>query len=155
YFFFFSSRRRHTRFSRDWSSDVCSSDLFAWPRVPLCRGRELDANWRARAACAGTASRLYDPWDVPDRMWEAPQDALKMCGRCPVRVECLVDALRHNDHCVRGGTTKRQRDALKRPRWRSKCPVCESTLTSSISGQALQVCAYCGLTWRVPKSKEN
>src|SRR5690606_41157864 len=24
----FSSRRRHTRFSRDWSSDVCSSDLF-------------------------------------------------------------------------------------------------------------------------------
>src|SRR5256884_3879210 len=27
YFFFFSSRRRHTRCSRDWSSDVCSSDL--------------------------------------------------------------------------------------------------------------------------------
>src|SRR5690606_40170275 len=33
--FFFSSRRRHTRFSRDWSSDVCSSDLLA--------GRQLDA----------------------------------------------------------------------------------------------------------------
>src|SRR5690606_41054737 len=28
-FFFFSSRRRHTRFSRDWSSDVCSSDLYS------------------------------------------------------------------------------------------------------------------------------
>src|SRR5690606_40281405 len=28
-YFFFSSRRRHTRFSRDWSSDVCSSDLTA------------------------------------------------------------------------------------------------------------------------------
>src|SRR6267378_532216 len=27
YFFFFSSRRRHTRSLRDWSSDVCSSDL--------------------------------------------------------------------------------------------------------------------------------
>src|SRR3712207_9579947 len=26
--FFFSSRRRHTRYWRDWSSDVCSSDLF-------------------------------------------------------------------------------------------------------------------------------
>src|SRR5690606_39932864 len=26
-YFFFSSRRRHTSFSRDWSSDVCSSDL--------------------------------------------------------------------------------------------------------------------------------
>src|SRR5690606_40602424 len=28
----FSSRRRHTRFSRDWSSDVCSSDLAARPQ---------------------------------------------------------------------------------------------------------------------------
>src|SRR2546422_9437366 len=28
-FFFFSSRRRHTRCSRDWSSDVCSSDLMS------------------------------------------------------------------------------------------------------------------------------
>src|SRR5207249_7122185 len=27
FFFFFSSRRRHTRSKRDWSSDVCSSDL--------------------------------------------------------------------------------------------------------------------------------
>src|SRR5699024_3331789 len=31
--FFFSSRRRHTRSKRDWSSDVCSSDL-AYARVP-------------------------------------------------------------------------------------------------------------------------
>src|SRR5204862_3699557 len=31
YFFFFSSRRRHTRSLRDWSSDVCSSDLSAMP----------------------------------------------------------------------------------------------------------------------------
>src|SRR6266496_4925529 len=29
-FFFFSSRRRHTRSLRDWSSDVCSSDLVAY-----------------------------------------------------------------------------------------------------------------------------
>src|SRR5699024_12222567 len=28
FFFFFSSRRRHTRSKRDWSSDVCSSDLY-------------------------------------------------------------------------------------------------------------------------------
>src|SRR2546422_7551007 len=32
-FFFFSSRRRHTRCSRDWSSDVCSSDLFLAPQI--------------------------------------------------------------------------------------------------------------------------
>src|SRR5687768_17688323 len=38
FFFFFSSRRRHTRCSRDWSSDVCSSDLedgFQLRIVPL------------------------------------------------------------------------------------------------------------------------
>src|SRR5947209_20427834 len=29
FFFFFSSRRRHTRYWRDWSSDVCSSDLIS------------------------------------------------------------------------------------------------------------------------------
>src|SRR5205809_7637507 len=32
-YFFFSSRRRHTRCSRDWSSDVCSSDLSSTPPV--------------------------------------------------------------------------------------------------------------------------
>src|SRR6266700_6233558 len=37
--FFFSSRRRHTRFSRDWSSDVCSSDLVLVrsPRPARCQ----------------------------------------------------------------------------------------------------------------------
>src|SRR5688500_20241658 len=41
-FFFFSSRRRHTRLQGDWSSDVCSSDL--------CRGRSV-----ARRGCDGGA----------------------------------------------------------------------------------------------------
>src|SRR5699024_11794100 len=37
--FFLSSRRRHTRSKRDWSSDVCSSDLlFA---LTLCNGKEI------------------------------------------------------------------------------------------------------------------
>src|SRR5947209_16901141 len=34
FFFFFSSRRRHTRYWRDWSSDVCSSDLAEPPSPP-------------------------------------------------------------------------------------------------------------------------
>src|SRR3712207_7095739 len=34
-FFFFSSRRRHTRYWRDWSSDVCSSDLRGTRRLVL------------------------------------------------------------------------------------------------------------------------
>src|SRR2546422_404196 len=43
-FFFFSSRRRHTRCSRDWSSDVCSSDL---------------ASLEAEAGLPGAAESLY------------------------------------------------------------------------------------------------
>src|SRR5205809_2655898 len=39
-FFFFSSRRRHTRCSRDWSSDVCSSDLGS---CSLMRCRKIQA----------------------------------------------------------------------------------------------------------------
>src|SRR3712207_8332225 len=41
-FFFFSSRRRHTRYWRDWSSDVCSSDLigpYAAAHVMMMLGR--------------------------------------------------------------------------------------------------------------------
>src|SRR6266403_5243606 len=52
FFFFFSSRRRHTRSLRDWSSDVCSSDL----RDVV--GLICDALNHAFAADAGLASRF-------------------------------------------------------------------------------------------------
>src|SRR5260370_19461533 len=42
-FFFFSSRRRHTRFKCDWSSDVCSSDLLAGVEVILRLLKRLEA----------------------------------------------------------------------------------------------------------------
>src|SRR5256886_4510719 len=43
-FFFFSSRRRHTRFDCDWSSDVCSSDLFARRNAHLFAGAGIAAD---------------------------------------------------------------------------------------------------------------
>src|SRR3712207_8092573 len=43
-FFFFSSRRRHTRYWRDWSSDVCSSDLLEGCRFLFELGRYLVAD---------------------------------------------------------------------------------------------------------------
>src|SRR2546422_1333003 len=76
-FFFFSSRRRHTRCSRDWSSDVCSSDLIAAQESgmrPLVEdglektkagittieelGRILEVSEYAAASCPGCGRHL-------------------------------------------------------------------------------------------------
>src|SRR5256884_3750727 len=51
--FFFSSRRRHTRCSRDWSSDVCSSDLF--------RGLSRAASTQTRGTLALRSSGISRP----------------------------------------------------------------------------------------------
>src|SRR3712207_8465463 len=48
--FFFSSRRRHTRYWRDWSSDVCSSDLQPDKRVALLHA-SCTAAPRAKRQC--------------------------------------------------------------------------------------------------------
>src|SRR5256884_9050802 len=76
FFFFFSSRRRHTRCSRDWSSDVCSSDLnapFLFAREQAERpfvalklatsidGRIADAAGSSRWV-SGEAAREYVHW---------------------------------------------------------------------------------------------
>src|SRR5256885_3420385 len=44
-FFFFSSRRRHTRLQGDWSSDVCSSDLGLYYREPIRRTAVASASY--------------------------------------------------------------------------------------------------------------
>src|SRR6266853_3799307 len=61
-FFFFSSRRRHTRFDCDWSSDVCSSDL----------GPEYQ-DWRPSLLadrCSIKFSARYSPGQTPEMVAE-------------------------------------------------------------------------------------
>src|SRR5436309_12776618 len=62
--FFFSSRSRHTRFSRDWSSDVCSSDLGRRARARARRGaalpRHLGVQHRGRPR-GGATRRPHPP----------------------------------------------------------------------------------------------
>src|SRR2546422_3986536 len=61
FFFFFSSRRRHTRCSRDWSSDVCSSDLtFAAYRIGFAVSRPSRRRNRT-ASSPSPASRAPRP----------------------------------------------------------------------------------------------
>src|SRR5439155_21833645 len=77
--FFFSSRRRHTRWPRDWSSDVCSSDLrgsgaATEPRPVHCfRGRQVTTQcvtandgWTGFQGVHGDdAAAILDTVDVP------------------------------------------------------------------------------------------
>src|SRR6267143_5987040 len=51
-FFFFSSRRRHTRWNCDWSSDVCSSDLIGLGR--------MGANMALRLIAGGHRCVVFD-----------------------------------------------------------------------------------------------
>src|SRR5207237_7370485 len=77
-FYFFSSRRRHTRFKCDWSSDVCSSDLLEFSpdhRAELTlqyHNDEHDYNSDGRVDT--TDARIQGQLDVwqrqpPDTLW--------------------------------------------------------------------------------------
>src|SRR5688572_25477078 len=59
-FFFFSSRRRHTRFDCDWSSDVCSSDL-GNPEVVVDQETGLLVDERPRALATAIATMASNP----------------------------------------------------------------------------------------------
>src|SRR3712207_1362697 len=84
-FFFFSSRRRHTRYWRDWSSDVCSSDLTG---CVLSRGVPT-GGWvelYPRLAIVGTGGREHRAGPACDRHRRArgfPVVAPTFCGRPP------------------------------------------------------------------------
>src|SRR5699024_11607240 len=57
YSFFFSSKRRHTRSKRDWSSDVCSSHLEA--SIPFFIARAIISGICFGAVCNASIRRLY------------------------------------------------------------------------------------------------
>src|SRR3712207_8781910 len=71
-FFFFSSRRRHTRYWRDWSSDVCSSDLPTLADPFYDKGSRYSApyvtystgiGWRTDMVPADVAG-MDNPWEI-------------------------------------------------------------------------------------------
>src|SRR5437660_2569425 len=83
-YFFFSSRRRHTRWPRDWSSDVCSSDLGDDPD----HGSQLPAQQHVSAVPQGAV----DSVSVPRR-----QNA---DARRPLGYECCVITHRSEERRV-------------------------------------------------------
>src|SRR5260370_31813063 len=68
--FFFSSRRRHTRFKCDWSSDVCSSDLYVHKvlAVPILEGADVRLNYFVTGV--GTPVTLRHGFSQSGRSWQ-------------------------------------------------------------------------------------
>src|SRR5689334_23660543 len=69
FLFFFSSRRRHTRWNCDWSSDVCSSDLGGAARTRSPRRRHVPRSRprQDRAEDSGEGERGHHGQDRPAR----------------------------------------------------------------------------------------
>src|SRR5882762_8584958 len=83
YCFFFSSRRRHTRFKCDWSSDVCSSDLVRDALEWLSeRSRVTPTEWALGIEARVRA--LQSEGDVAEGLY---RESIARLGRTPVRVQ--------------------------------------------------------------------
>src|SRR2546426_10178897 len=75
-FFFFSSRRRHTRLQGDWSSDVCSSDLGTAPATLWVAAESLMKGWTRLIAEAGScASGFGVSWFPVLNTWYTPRSS--------------------------------------------------------------------------------
>lgn len=74
--------------------------------------------------------------------------ALAACDRCPIQAACLNWAMETNErNGVWGGTTPRQREKLRRPIVRVRCPGCSSN--AILEEPNVEVCLSCGLSWRI------
>src|SRR5256885_8523701 len=69
YFFFFSSRRRHTRLQGDWSSDVCSSDLYAAAVASFKAVLALNPDDPVTSYNLGRAYQAMSPPQQMDAFW--------------------------------------------------------------------------------------
>src|ERR1039457_2794217 len=109
-FFFFSSRRRHTRLQGDWSSDVCSSDLRWRERFPpwwfegSWTGRkEFPPQYRGASAQAGLGrGRKAAGVDIVAGVDRKPVDGFTLV--IAVRLEALAEISRKRERGVRSRT---------------------------------------------------
>src|SRR5215208_7326376 len=92
FFFFFSSRRRHTRWPRDWSSDVCSSDLLQRCRVHWLRNALAHVPTKQRPAVAAMIKTIFAQESAAEAhaQWNSVADALR--ERVPGLAELMDEA---------------------------------------------------------------
>src|SRR5205085_8158435 len=99
--FFFSSRRRHTRFDCDWSSDVCSSDLWRLSSLPsliFSATEDLITANEAAEALLGHAVTVLARKKLADGSAETPLSALIRRAREEIgRASCRERVERSGD----------------------------------------------------------
>src|SRR5699024_2215773 len=87
---FFSSRRRHTRSKRDWSSDVCSSDLDSasviYDGVAAAKARDVDI------LIADTAGRLHTRANLMEELTKVTRVMKRQIPEAPHEVLLVLDA---------------------------------------------------------------
>jgi hypothetical protein len=104
----------------------------------------IKTDWHADALCGGAADYLFFPADETETRLNQVKSLF--CDLCPVRAKCLNSALANGDHGFWGGTSTNMRSAMRRTRYRAKCPVCRGI--SLIDTGSYQVCLACAASWR-------
>jgi len=106
---------------------------------------KFDEEWTLRAACAKRS---------PDELFvqgAAQRQAREVCFACPVRLECLVDALDNRiQYGVWGGMTERERRALLR-----RAPSVESWRTTLDDVDRDEITAEIGRRWPAPRPRRR
>src|SRR2546430_10228865 len=113
--FFFSSRRRHTRFDCDWSSDVCSSDL----SVPAGNLREFvtllqkDRSLKYNYGSTGPGSYMNIVGEVMKRDEKIEMAHIPLKGAAPLKQEPLAGRLQLRGHQLSSSLAAIQQGSLQ------------------------------------------
>lgn len=107
--------------------------------------------WIRRARCRGA---WEEPgWDPDGKTLHADPVVQEFCNKCDVRKQCLLWALAHDEHGVWGGTTRAERDRIKRGISRATCPVCTSAhiRRHHPTPAHMEICMSCGMSWELKR----
>ena len=128
-FFFFSSRRRHTRLRRDWSSDVCSSDLVQETRVQhgdevalgavLVRLRNTELDYEARRLVGDLATTQAKLRAVQAARLTAGGDRLRtdQVNADVERYKTILEGMQQQHEIIKRRSEERRGGKECRSRW--------------------------------------
>jgi WhiB family transcriptional regulator, redox-sensing transcriptional regulator len=115
-------------------------------------------SWASRAACRSTDEpNIFFP--RTESVSAAQHAAETYCNACPVRPQCLDQALASGAEGIWAGTTASERRKLARTRNRERCPLCASEKRIFVKEPAghtdHELCLACGVSWKVSEGPDR